>query len=66
MYIETHSAVSPQPQCLRKKLGSLKAGLVVNKACNSCLQNSTKIQLQFNFSLKGYIIFKTYLTHNST
>lgn len=50
MYIETHNAVSPQPQCLRKKkLGSLKAGLVVNKACNSCLQNSTKIQLQFNF-----------------
>lgn len=49
MYIETHSAVSPQPQCLRNKLGSLKAGLVVNKACNSCLQNSTKIQLQFNF-----------------
>lgn len=52
MYIETHNAVSPQPQCLRKKLGSLKAGLVVNKACNSCLQNSTKIQLQFNFHSK--------------
>lgn len=65
MCIETRSAVCLQPQCLRKKIGSLKAGLVVNKACNSCLQNSTKIQL-FNFSLKGYIIFKTYLTHNST
>lgn len=49
MCIETRSAVCLQPQCLRKKIGSLKAGLVVNKACNSCLQNSTKIQLQFNF-----------------
>lgn len=48
MCIETHSAVSPQPQCLRKKIRKLKSWL----GCLTKLAIAVfRIQLKFNYNL---------------